>query len=112
LHIILHSPEGKVTDPMDTLKHAFLAVSIETNAQQSELFPQLSTDLPLRVLQLVENYIMLFPEEERNLIKEKILLPQNKKQRETAKSLNSQISKSNLQEWINNNEDDPLFEEK
>lgn len=71
-----------VTDPRVTEQCAFISMYIETNEEQTILFPQLSKDFPPMVTELVDNYIGNFPPAARKSITELTLVP-HKKNRNT-----------------------------
>jgi hypothetical protein len=102
----------KVTEPRVLEQYAYIAMYIATNEEQSKLFPQLSTDFPPEVAELINKYVENFPPAERESIKELTLLPHNKKQKQLAMLLTSEIRSSTIREWKLKNTDDPYFNEK
>jgi hypothetical protein len=92
-----------VTDPCVIHQYACILAYISTKDEQTKLFPQLSTDLPPEVIQLIDKYLTNFPAIEHELIKELITLPHNKKQKQLAMLLAPEIRSSNKQKWKSKN---------
>jgi hypothetical protein len=101
-----------VTDPSTLEQYAFISMFISTNEEQSILFPQLSTEFPPVVEDLINHYCENFPLTDRESIKELIKLPHKNKQKQLAMLLNSEIRSSTIRDWKLNNEDDPYFHQK
>jgi hypothetical protein len=64
------------------------------------------------VIELINKYIGNFPPADCESIKELTLLPHNKKQKQLAIILTSEIRTSTIREWKLKNKDDPYFNEK
>jgi hypothetical protein len=101
-----------ITDPHVLKKYAYIAAFISTKDAQSKLFPQLSNNITPEVGQMIEKYILNFPLVDRNSIKELILLPQIKKQKQLAMLLASEIRLATVQMWKTKHINDPYFHEK
>jgi hypothetical protein len=85
-----------VTNPLVVQKYAYISAYISTKDEQTKLFPQLSTDFPPEVVHLINLYILEFPPEDHESIKELILLPHKKKQKQLAMLLASEICSSTI----------------
>jgi hypothetical protein len=68
-----------VTDPRVLEQYAYISTYIATYEEQTKLFPQLSTEFPPEVVELINKCIENFPPADRESIKELTLLPHNKK---------------------------------
>ncbi len=87
-------------------QYAYISTYIATKEEQTKLFPQLSTEFPPEVVELINKYIENFPPSDRESIKELTLLPHNKKQKQLAMLLTSEIRSSTIREWKLKNKDD------
>jgi hypothetical protein len=101
-----------VTDPRVLEQYAYIAMYIETCEEQSKLFPQLPTEYPPVVIELINKYIENFPAAVRESIKEQTLLPHNKKQKQLAMMLTSEIRSSAICKWTVKHKEDPYLSEK
>jgi hypothetical protein len=101
-----------VTDPSVLIQYAYISMYLATREEQSRLYPQLSTEFPPEVVELINKYVENFPPAERESIRELILLPHNKKQKQLAMLLNSVIRSKTIQDWKEKNKDDPYIHEK
>jgi hypothetical protein len=68
------SPNSKggfgVANPLEVLKYAYISAFTSTKEDQAQLFPQLSSDFPPEVLQLIDTYVTNFPPKYHESIRE------------------------------------------